>query len=139
VIFITMLFALAELEAAGDDPGAVAGHDSPTRYSNESQFIVEAIVKDLAEEVFHAKHHQLPSPNSFAVRVVQAADSLTIQPACDIEVALESNRPPVRCPLALRGAIWLPDEYAEVASQLARITGLSASQAAGVFPGRCRP
>ena len=46
-----------------------------TPFQDESQFIVEAIVSDLAQQIFYAEFHQLPAPDDFLVTATEKPGS----------------------------------------------------------------
>ena len=98
-----------------------------TPFQNESQFIVEAIVSDLAEQMFFAAHHRLPDKDSFSVIATEKSGSSIDAPMYDLQIRLEPKKSDIKMDLKIDGPIWSPDVYGLVAEALARSVGLSAS------------
>ncbi len=96
-----------------------------TPFQDESQFIVETIVSDLAEQIFYAKQHRLPDPQSLSVQADERPNSTYEQPTYDLQVNLGAGYAPLETDLKIDGPIWSPEVYAGVASALAREIGLS--------------
>ena len=93
-------------------------------FQDESQFIVQTIVSDLAAEEFYAKYHQLPDPKTFSVQATEQANSPTNQPVYQVEIKTDPNHVTLRSEVKLNGAIWSPDLYKELATKLAELLGL---------------
>ena len=85
-----------------DEPASAGPHGSPsaayfkTPWQDESQFIVTAIVSDLAEMTYYAKHKSLPSLQQFSVTVAEKPDSPFGSPVYLIEVALDKSTPAIK-------------------------------------------
>jgi tetratricopeptide (TPR) repeat protein len=99
-----------------------------TPFQDESQFIVETIVSDLAEQVFYAKYHQLPNPKHFSVRAMEKPDSPFGAPVYKLRIALKPWRPDLKIELKVNGPIWSPAVYQGVAAALAKKVGLAAAK-----------
>ena len=99
-----------------------------TPFQDESQFIVETIVSDLAEQVFYARYHQLPNPKHFSVRAVEKPDSPFGAPVYKLRIALKPWRPDLKIELKVNGSIWSPVVYRGVAAALAQKVGLAAAK-----------
>jgi tetratricopeptide (TPR) repeat protein len=99
-----------------------------TPFQDESQFIVETIVSDLAEQVFYARYHQLPNPKHFSVRAMEKTDSPFGAPVYKLRIALKPWRPDLKIELKVNGPIWSPAVYQGVAAALARKVGLAAAK-----------
>lgn len=95
-----------------------------TQFQDESQFIVEAIVSDLAEQIFFAKHHQLPNPKHFSVHAVEKPDSPSGAPVYEVQISL-SNHLSLSPELDVNGPIWSPEVYKGMAAALAKAVELS--------------
>jgi tetratricopeptide (TPR) repeat protein len=111
---------------AAVQPAATANYFQ-TPFQNESQFIVEAIVSDLAEQMCYAASHRLPNPQDFSVIVTETQSSSLDAPKFDLAIRLDSKQPELKCDVSINGPIWSPKVYQDVASQLARAVGLSMS------------
>jgi hypothetical protein len=97
-----------------------------TPFQSESQFIVEAIVSDLAEQMFFAVHHRLPDKNHFLVRATEKAGSTADVPLYNLQIRLEPKKSDIQMELKIDGPIWSAEVYQGVAEALARATGLAA-------------
>lgn len=116
------------------DAQAVAGPASATGYfhtpfQSECQFIVEAIVGDVAEQMYYAAKHRLPDEKSFSVTATEKPGSPLDAPVYALEIRLDSKLPALKCDVAINGPIWSPQVYQGVAAQLAQVVGLSPGQA----------
>jgi len=100
-----------------------------TQFQEESQFIVEAIVTDLAEQVFYAKNHRLPDPKVFSVHAIEKAGPPLDQPVFAVSVAFAADRAPLQTDLKIDGPIWAPEVYGDIVAQLVRETGADAPAA----------
>lgn len=101
-----------------------------TPYQSESQFIVEAIVSDLAEQMFYAAHHQLPDKNYFSVVADEKPGPSVDVPVYDLQIRLEPKKPDIRMDLKIDGPIWSAEVYQGVAEALGRATGVSSGSGA---------
>jgi hypothetical protein len=99
-----------------------------TPYQTESEFIVEAIVSDLAEQVFYAKFHRLPDEKSFEVTVTEKPGSPRDTPVYELQVRLGPKQDDVKSEVAVNGPIWFPGIYQPVVKALADAVGLKAGQ-----------
>src|SRR5258708_10263364 len=57
-----------------------------TQFQDESQFIVETIVTDLAEQIYYAKKHELPDANAFSVHAIEKTNAVFGAPIYDLTV-----------------------------------------------------
>src|ERR1051326_6801730 len=96
-----------------------------TPFQDESQFIVETIVSDLVEQIYYARHHQLPDAKHFSVRAVERPDSQFGAPTYDLEMTHSADRPSLKIRLVINGPIWSPDVYADTVAALAQEVGLT--------------
>src|SRR5882757_8805943 len=62
-----------------------------TPFQTESQFIVYAIVSDLAEQSYFAATHRSPDPKSFAVSVTEKPGSSLDTPTFDLDIQLDKK------------------------------------------------
>jgi tetratricopeptide (TPR) repeat protein len=95
-----------------------------TQFQDESQFIVETIVSDLAEQVFYAKFHQLPDAKYFSVSATEKPDSDFSAPSYELQINLNRGQH-VTADLSVDGPIWSPEVYENVAVMLAQKVGLA--------------
>jgi hypothetical protein len=96
-----------------------------TPFQDESQFIVEAVVSDLAEQMFYAAHHRLPDPKNFQVTATEESGSLRDTPVYELQIHLDPKLSALNSKVNVTGPIWSPVIYQKVASDLARSVGLS--------------
>jgi tetratricopeptide (TPR) repeat protein len=106
-----------------------AGAYFKTPFQDESQFIVETIVSDLAEQMFYASRHQLPDPKHFSVHASEKPGSPLGAPVYELQIALEPNQPDLKTELNVAGPIWLPELYQALTAALARNLGLPPAKA----------
>ena len=97
-----------------------------TDFQDESQFIVENIVTDLAEQIYYAKLHRVPASRQFRVAVAEPADSPLATPTYDVQVDLDKQVHGLKTKLAVTGPIWSPEVYEGVVQMLAQTVGLEA-------------
>ena len=98
-----------------------------TSFQNESQFIVEAIVSDLAEQISYAASHQLPDKQTFAVAAKEKPGSPTDAPVYQLRIRLGSKPAEIESEANINGPIWSPANYQSVAAELAQAVGLKSS------------
>ncbi|SPE56472.1 conserved exported hypothetical protein [Verrucomicrobia bacterium] len=101
-----------------------------TTFQSESQFIVEAVVSDLAEQVYFAAKGRLPESKDFSVAATERSGSPVDAPIYDLQINLDREH---RLKLEVPGnsPIWSPGVYHDVAAALAKTMGLRAATAAG--------
>lgn len=102
-----------------------------TPFQSESQCIVEAIVSDLAEQIYFAAHHRLPDQKYFSVVANEKPGTTVDIPLYDLQIRLEPKKSDVRMDLRIDGPIWSPEVYRGVADALANSTGLSGGSGTG--------
>jgi tetratricopeptide (TPR) repeat protein len=92
-----------------------------TSFQDESQFVVENIVTDIAEMLYFARNHALPDkPVTVDAR---EAGGNPDSPVYDLTIQL-GNSPAVQTKLNISGPIWSEAVYAEVTSAMAKSLGL---------------
>ena len=106
-------------------PAAPAGYFQ-TPFQSESQFIVEAIVSDLAEQMYYAASHRLPDQKDFSVAATEKPGSPPDAPVYELQIHLDPKQAELKCDVAINGPIWSPEVYQDVAARLAQTVGLSA-------------
>jgi hypothetical protein len=97
-----------------------------TAFQDESQFIVEAIVSDLAEQMFYAKFQRLPEEKIFQVTATEKPGSPHDAPVYELQISLDAKQPALKSEVDINGSIWSPEVYQGVAQDLAGAVGLSA-------------
>jgi tetratricopeptide (TPR) repeat protein len=97
-----------------------------TPFQDESQFIVEAIVSDLAEQMYFAASHHLPDPNVFQVTATEKPGSPLDAPVYELQIRLDAKQSTLNSELNVNGPIWSPAVYKDVAKALAQQEGLTA-------------
>jgi hypothetical protein len=108
---------------------SLGGAPSPleSRYHTEEEWLVDGIVRDVAEMGFYARHHRAPGQKDFALsaQLTGAAGSspvrVTISAGTDVTLTRD---------LPLSTFIWSPQEYEPVAAALIRSWRLEAAAAA---------
>jgi tetratricopeptide (TPR) repeat protein len=95
-----------------------------TDFQDESQFIVETIASDLAEQVYFAKFHRLPEDGKFFISVTETPDSPLATPVYDLRIDLDARHVGLTNRLNIEGPIWSPEVYGNLTASLARTVGL---------------
>jgi len=95
-----------------------------TPFQTESQFIVETIVSDLAEQMFYAAYHRLPDQKHFLVTATEKPGSPVDTPTYELLVRLEPKQSDLKLEVNVNGPIWSPAIYRNAAAELARATEL---------------
>jgi hypothetical protein len=120
--------------AAGCKPEAASQQNSSygyfkTPFQSESQFIVEAIATDLAEQIYYAANHRLPEKKYFSVTATKKAGSPPDAPVYGLEIKLDKQHAVLKLDANIDGPIWSPVLYGDLAAALAQSAGLSAALA----------
>jgi len=95
-----------------------------TPFQTESQFIVQAIVSDLAEQTFYATSHQMPDKKLVSVTTSEKAGSPLDAPVFELQIHLDKKRA-VKLEVTVDGPIWSPVVYHAITAKLAGAAGLS--------------
>lgn len=101
-----------------------------TPFQDESQYIVDAVVSDLAEQMYYAAFHRLPDSKDFQVTAVEKSGSPLDAPVYELDVNLDPKVGAIKSELGINGPIWSPAVYQDLATQLANAIGLKATNAA---------
>jgi len=99
----------------------------PTPFQTESQFIVESIVTDLAEQMYYAAHQQLPDDHYFSVTATEKPNSPRDSPVYELQIRLDAKTNPLDLDLNVNGPIWSPELYEGVGTALAGAVGMTPS------------
>ncbi len=108
---------------ASGSPGPAAYFKTP--FQDESQFIVEAIVSDLAEQIYYAAYHRLPDEKSFSVLATEKPGSPQDAPIYELQIQLDPKVGGINSELNVNGPIWSPSVYEGLASSLAKTVALN--------------
>ena len=131
VVFLAMVLATGckpHSSSAPAAPGTPAEYFQ-TPFQDESQYIVEAIASDLAEQMYYAAFHRLPDPSSFQVTAVEKPGSPLDAPVYDLEIRLDPKLGTLKSSLNVNSPIWSPAVYSELATQLGSAVGLTVTNA----------
>jgi tetratricopeptide (TPR) repeat protein len=96
-----------------------------TPFQSESQFIVEAIVSDLAEQIYYAATHRLPEKTYFSVTATEKPGSPIYAPVYELQINLDEKHAGLKFDLNVNGPIWSPGVYRDLAAAVAKATGLA--------------
>jgi tetratricopeptide (TPR) repeat protein len=94
-------------------------------WQDESQFIVETIVSDIAEQIYYAKYKCVPDPKWFFVSATETAGSPFGAPVYELEIDLDKAHQGFKTKLNVNGPIWSPGIYDDLTKQLAQNLGLN--------------
>jgi tetratricopeptide (TPR) repeat protein len=95
-----------------------------TPFQSESQFIVEAIVSDLAEQIYYAAKQRLPDAKYYSVSATEKPGSPVDAPAYEVQVSLDEKTTGLKFDLNVNGPIWSPEVYHDLVITLAGAAGL---------------
>ena len=109
-----------------------------TPFQSESQFIVEAIASDLAEQIYYATTHRLPEKKYFSVIATEKPGSPPDAPVYDLQINLDEKHAGLKLDVNVNGPIWSPGVYHDLAAALGngvRLHGISAEVVPnGIWP-----
>jgi hypothetical protein len=91
-----------------------------SRYKSEEQWLVEQIVRDIAETLAYCKHKDAPRARSVEVEVETAAEGIA-----QVRVSMP-GAPPFQEVITLRTSVWSPEDYAPFAARLVQALGVEA-------------
>jgi hypothetical protein len=97
-----------------------------TPFQDESQFIVEAIASDLAEQMYYAAYHRLPDAKYFDVSATEKPGSPQDAPVYDVQIHLDPKQGVLSSEVNVNGPIWSPAIYQDLAEALAQSAGVNA-------------
>lgn len=97
-----------------------------TPFQEESQFIVEAVVSDISEQMFYAAYHKLPDAKYFQVTATEKAGSPQDAPVYELEIQLDPKLSALKTEVNVNDPIWSPAVYRDVTAALAKQVGLTA-------------
>jgi hypothetical protein len=125
LLSILLLAGLASGCKRSAEPAISAGYFN-TSFQEESQFIVEAIVSDLAEQIYYAKFQRLPDQKYFQVIAIEKPGSPRDTPVYELQIYLDAKQPALKSEVDVKDPIWSPEVYQGVAKDLASTVGLAA-------------
>ena len=97
----------------------VSSNYFPTPFQDESQFIVEAIATDLAEQMYYARFHEPPPAETFSVTATETPASQFRAPVYELSFNLDKKHRGLKTTLNVNGPIWSPEVYDALAAFLA--------------------
>jgi hypothetical protein len=97
-------------------------------FSDESQYVVQSIVSDVAEQIFYAVNHHLPD-KGFRVTVTEKTNSPVDNPTYELQVWLDPKKDELRTEINIDGPIWSPSVYKKFAASVAAVIGLNINNA----------
>jgi len=100
-----------------------------TPFQNEAEFIVEAVVTDLAEQMSYAAWKRLPEKKEFWASAIEKPGSPLDRPVYEVRVRLARGQGEVKKEVSIDGPIWSPAVYRTLVEELARVAGVSAPKA----------
>ncbi len=132
-IIFSILFVASALNFTHCEPAHGTGRTTSSGYfqtdfQDESQFIVENITADLAEQIYYAKFHHPPEAKNFFISATETPDSSFGAPTYELEIDLDVNHRGIKNKLNINGPIWSPEVYEALATQLAKAIELPASE-----------
>ncbi|MCX6985386.1 MAG: hypothetical protein NT118_11655 [Lentisphaerae bacterium] len=123
ISFLVAVFAVSfGLELLAEPVSVSAYFKTP--FQNESQFIVETIASDLAEQIFYAAFHRLPDKQHFSVTAIEKNGSSPDVPVYELQICLDPKQADLKLEISINGPIWSPSVYQVLTEKLALMTGL---------------
>ncbi len=101
------------------DKPPIAENYFKTHFQDESQYIVESIATDVAEQVYFAKFHHLPPAKEFSVAASETAASVFRTPVYELTLDLDKQHQGLKTVLKIGGPIWSPEIYDDLTRLLA--------------------
>src|ERR1700690_2694969 len=95
-------------------------------FSDESQYVVESIVSDIAEQMFYAVNHQLPDKRYFQVLAIEETNSPLDVPVYELQIRLDPKQSALHLKINVNGPIWSPTVYKDAGNALAAWVKLKA-------------
>jgi hypothetical protein len=83
-----------------------------THFQDESQYIVETVLSDVAEMAFYARSQKLPSVDEFSVEAMEKPGSVSGAPIYRCQIRFSKSQAPLKFELPVNRAIWSPEVYA---------------------------
>jgi tetratricopeptide (TPR) repeat protein len=127
-IVLVAVMAAGCKRQSGSSSGNPSGYFQ-TPFQDESQFIVETIVSDLAEQMFFAASHKLPDPDYFQVTATEKAGSPKDTPVYELQIRLDRKHGTINSEVDVNGPIWSPAVYSNVVADLGNAVGLPSGSA----------
>jgi tetratricopeptide (TPR) repeat protein len=127
-VLMVVVFAAGCKPKSVASPGNTAGYFQ-TPFQNESEFIVGAVVSDLAEEMYYEAFHRVPDQKYFLVTAVEKPGSSLDAPTYELQIRLDTKIKEFSLELNAGGPIWSPAVYENVTAQLALAVGARAGGA----------
>jgi len=122
LLFVLLLSGMTGCHRSGGGANGSANYFN-TSFQEESQFIVEAIVSDVAEELYFVKNRELPDAKNFSV-VATGQPSSADAPIYNVRIHWDRRQPDVTITLNVKQPIWSPALYDDVAAALAQAFGI---------------
>src|ERR1035437_3161476 len=73
------------------EPAHASGYFQ-TPFQSEAQFIVEAVVSDMAEQMVYAANHRLPDKKHFSVTATEKPGSSVDEPTYELQIRLDHQK-----------------------------------------------
>lgn len=96
-------------------------------FGDESQYVVESIVSDIAEQVYYAANHSLPDTKYLLVVATEETNSPLDAPVYDLQIRLNPKQSDLHLKINVNGPLWSPLVYQKVTETLAAAVKLGAS------------
>ena len=121
---------LPQTNRTGAPAGSPQRFRFETSWQEESQYIVESIITDLAEMVACAKSQPVFEPHPISVKTTFKTNSLSGALVYDVELTIPKSKSPIKFDLRIDRAIWSPEVYAGLTKAIFDSAGLQPSDSA---------
>src|SRR2546423_2304073 len=95
-----------------------------SQWQEESQFIVESVLYDIAEMACYAKTQKLPRPSDLLLEAQEKPGSSIDQPVYEVTIALGKGKAPIKLDVPVDRPIWSAEVYREATKAIFAAFGL---------------
>lgn len=114
--------------AASDSNPTESANYFKTHFQDESQYIVETVLSDIAEMAFYARSGSLPDASDFKVEALEKPESISGSPVYDCQIRFSKSETPLKFVLPVNRAIWSPEVYAAATKTIFHSLGLASEK-----------
>ena len=126
IIWVGIVVGCKPKQPTSAEPSSASGYFQ-TPFQSECQFIVQAIVSDVAEQIYYAAKHDVPTGKTIIVTSTEKSGASADSPVYELNIKYGTNS--LKFQLTINGPIWSPQVYQGIAKQLAQAVALNPSDA----------
>ena len=121
-VVLCLLLAAVVAGCKPEAPKPPKGAYFQTPFQNECEFIVDAVVSDVAGQMVYAGSHRAPTGAQVSVNATEKPGSPADAPVYELQCRV--GRPEVKYELSVTGPIWSPAVYEGLTYQLGQVAGV---------------